>query len=50
MKTLDEMQKYAEEVAGAWNGDEAGTQEERAHTATEILDKVKEIRELLNEL
>ena len=37
----------AREISGSWNGDEAGLQEDRAHAADEICDKLAEIKELI---
>lgn len=50
MQTLKEIEDYANEVAGQWNGDLPGTEEERATTAYEILEKLKELKQLLEEL
>ena len=41
---------FALGVQGEWNGDEAGTQEDRSHIAGEIKNKCDELLELLNEL
>ena len=49
----DEIKKvisYAEVVASSWNGDDAGILEDRAHIATEIIDKCNEVLVLLKEL
>jgi hypothetical protein len=48
--TLDFIKKHCEEVAGQWNGDESGKQEEDAQTANEVLKKVQEIEELLHNI
>jgi hypothetical protein len=42
--TLAEIVKQAEEIAGQWNGDDAGIQEEKARIATEIIARVEEIK------
>jgi hypothetical protein len=34
---------------GKWNGDESNYQEEQSHIATEIIEKVDELLELINE-
>ena len=47
---LKSIKKYAEEVAGSWNGDEAGRGEERADCAKEIIENVDRLLELLEEL
>ena len=44
---LNKIKKWAEEIAGEWNGDEPGRQEDRAHQATDILEKVAELEELI---
>ena len=36
---------YFEELAGEWNGDESGRQEERAHIASDIIVLLKELQE-----
>ncbi len=48
--TLEQIKKEAEEIAGQWNGDESGSQEERSTTASDILEKVTELEELINYL
>lgn len=48
--TLDFIKQEMDEIAGAWNGDESGKQEEDAETAKEVLEKVAEIEELLRSL
>jgi hypothetical protein len=47
-KVLDDLIKEAEEIAGSWNGDESGRQEEQAESAKEIIEKCQEIKELIN--
>lgn len=47
-KALDDLIKEADQVAGAWNGDEAGKQEEQAQSALEIIEKCNEIKDLIN--
>jgi hypothetical protein len=49
-KELQTLIKQMEEIAGEWNGDEAGRQEERAHIAEDITEKAKELIDLLEEL
>jgi len=48
--TLDFIKKHCEEVAGQWNGDESGKQEEDAETAIKVLEKVHEIEELIYDI
>jgi hypothetical protein len=49
-ETLESIKKEAEHVAGLWNGDESGTQEDKAHCAIEIIDAVANLEALLTEL
>lgn len=44
------LKKQMEEIAGAWNGDEPGQQEDRAHQANDILEKIRELEQLLSDL
>lgn len=46
-KTLSEIKKIAENIAGCWNGDNPGTQEDNAHVANDILETVKKLEDLL---
>ena len=51
MKTeLLKLKKECEEIAGNWNGDESGYMEDQAHIALDIIEKVDELIELINEL
>lgn len=45
---LQFLVKEFEEVAGQWNGDESGRQEELSLYAVDIVEKAKELRELLD--
>lgn len=46
---IEALKKLAEEITAQWNGeDEAG--EDYAHIADEIIEKIKELQDLLNEL
>ena len=47
---LDTLQKWAEEIAGQWNGDEAGIQEDKANVANNIIESVKNLKELIEEM
>ncbi len=49
-KTLNKLKEYMEEIAGQWNGDESGSQEDNAHIALEVIEKIDEIEKLLEEL
>lgn len=42
--------KECEEIAGRWNGDESGYQEEQATIANDIIEKSNELIALINEL
>ena len=44
---LEQIKKWAEEIAGEWNGDEGGSQEERAGQANDILEAVENLQELI---
>lgn len=45
---LKGIRKWAENIAGEWNGDESGSAEDRAGQAEEIIEKVDELLELIN--
>ena len=47
MDSIKEIKKYAEEIAGNWNGDESGLQEERAQLAQDVLEAVVNLEEAL---
>lgn len=47
---LLKLRKEAEEISGNWNGDESGYAEEQATIANDIIEKVDELVELINEL
>ncbi len=47
---LSDIIEWAEEIAGEWNGDEPGSQEDRANQALEIIEKVTELKELINDM
>lgn len=49
MKTIDELIEKYERIAGEWSGEEPGKQEEEATRALEIVEKLKEVKELVNE-
>lgn len=44
---IDDIVEWANQITGEWNGDEPGTQEDRAHQADEIIEKALELRELI---
>lgn len=47
LKILEDL---LEEISGEWNGDLPGLQEDMAHAANEALEKIKELKVLLEEL
>jgi len=47
---LQRIKKDAEEIAGQWNGDEAGEQEDKAHFANEVIETIDSLLELLEEM
>lgn len=46
---LQFLVKEFHEVAGSWNGDESGIAEDRASVANDIIEKAKELQNLLEE-
>ena len=47
---LKKLIKECEEISGRWNGDDSGYKEEQAHIANDIIEKSKELIDLINEL
>ncbi len=47
---LKALQAEANYITGEWNGDEPGTQEDRAHAAEELRGKIIDVIELVEEL
>lgn len=47
---LEKLQVRMEDIAGQWNGDESGIQENNAIIAEAVVEKIKEIRELIEEI
>jgi uncharacterized protein YukE len=47
---LLKLKKEMEEVSGNWNGDSPGYLEDQATIANDIIEKVDELMELINEL
>lgn len=47
---LQDIIKEMKEIRGRWDGNEAGYMEEQANIATDIIEKVHELDELINEL
>jgi len=45
---LKSIRKWAENIAGNWNGDNPGRSEDRAMQANEIIEKVDELIKLIN--
>jgi hypothetical protein len=50
MDSLIEIKKYAQEVEACWNGKDEGRAEERAMVAKDIIVKLNELADLLEEL
>lgn len=42
--------KEMKEIQGRWNGKNSSYQEEQANIATDIIEKAKELHDLINEL
>jgi len=47
---LKELIKECEEIRGRWDGKDSGYAEEQSMTASEIIEKSKELIDLINEL
>lgn len=47
---IEELKKEMEEISGRWNGEDSGWKEEQAGIANDILEKIKEIEELIEAL
>jgi hypothetical protein len=50
MDSIKVIKKWATNIAGEWNGDESGQQEDRANCAGEILEKAEELEKLISEM
>lgn len=50
MKNLTEIKEWAESISSSWNGDEPGIEEDRAHCASDILEKIAELEELIQSM
>ena len=48
IEELLKIRKWAEQIAGSWNGDLPGSAEDRAHQATEIMGCIDATIELIN--
>lgn len=44
---LQDVTDWAQAISGEWNGDESGSQEDRAHQAADIIEKLNEVKELI---
>lgn len=49
-KVVAYLRQECEQIRGEWNGDEAGKQEYRADQATELLELLDKVDELMKEL
>ena len=47
---LDKLATTLEEISGQWNGDESGATEDAANAASDAIEKVEELKSLLEEL
>jgi hypothetical protein len=47
---LEQIKKWADGIAGSWDGDMPGSAEDRAGQANEILEKVAELESLIEEM
>lgn len=47
---LNDVIEWAEAIQGEWNGDESGSEEDRAHCADEIIEKLNQVKELILEM
>jgi len=50
LEELAHLKQTLEEIAGAWNGDEPGHQEERAQIALEAIEAIEKLEVTLAEL
>lgn len=50
ISNINDTIEWAEAISGEWNGDEAGSQEDRAHCANEIIEKLNEVKDLILEM
>lgn len=44
---IEDVIKWADEICGEWNGDESGSQENRANQAEDIVNKALDLQELI---
>lgn len=47
---VDDVIEWADAISSEWNGDESGSQEDRAHCADEIIGKLNEVKALIAEM
>ena len=45
--TLEQIKKWAENISSEWNGEESGSQEDRAGQANDILNAITNLEELI---
>lgn len=48
--TLEKLQEFFEDIAGRWDGDNPGLDEDNAHLALEALEHLKALKEIIEEL
>jgi hypothetical protein len=46
--TVDDVIRWADHIAGEWDGDESGSLEDRAYQAQDIIEKCDELKELIS--
>ena len=49
-KTLNELEVEMRQITSEWNDDESGAKEDRANVEQDILESIRNIKELLTEL
>jgi len=50
IEALNRLEKKLSNIAGNWNGDESGLAEDRARASLDVIEKINEIREIIEEL
>ena len=50
MDSIKQIKEWAEEISGSWNGDDSGRGEDRATQANDILEAIKELEILINDM
>jgi len=50
MDSIKEIRRWASDIAGNWDGKEAGLQEDMALLATELIDIIEEMEDYIGQL